>query len=57
MYYQPSPIDWHDFHFLITSSPDNDSMKKCIKVRLDLSHAEFYLGLKKVEGEAADKNM
>ncbi|CDW78308.1 protein tyrosine phosphatase [Stylonychia lemnae] len=31
MYYQPTPINWQNYHFLIMSSPDNDSMKKCIK--------------------------
>lgn len=32
MYYQPTPITWQNFHFLIMSSPDNDQMKQCIKV-------------------------
>lgn len=32
MYYQPTPISWQNYHFLIMSAPGNDSMKKCIKV-------------------------
>lgn len=32
MYYQPTPITWNNYQFLIMSAPDNDSMKKCIKV-------------------------
>ena len=32
MYYQPTPINWNNHHFLIMSAPDNDSMKKCIRV-------------------------
>ena len=32
MYYQPTPITWNNYHFLIMSAPDNDSMNKCIKV-------------------------
>lgn len=32
MYYQPTPINWGNLHFLIMSAPDNDSMKKCLKV-------------------------
>jgi len=31
MYYQPTPINWNNYHFLIMSAPDNDSMNKCIK--------------------------
>ncbi len=34
MYYQPTPISWQNYHFLIMSAPGNDSMKKCIKVSL-----------------------
>ena len=34
MYYQPTPINWGNYRFLILSAPDNDSMKKCIKVIL-----------------------
>ena len=33
MYYQPTPISYKDYHFLILSAPDDKSMKKCIKVR------------------------
>jgi len=29
MYYQPTPIDYADHHFLIMSAPDSSSMKKC----------------------------
>ena len=32
MYYQPTPISWEHYHFLIMSAPDKKSMKKCIKV-------------------------
>lgn len=32
MYYQPTPINWQNYHFLITSSPDDQSMKKVIRV-------------------------
>ena len=31
MYYQPTPISWQDYHFLIMSAPDDQSMGKCIK--------------------------
>ena len=31
MYYQPTPISWNNYHFLIMSAPDNTSMKRCIK--------------------------
>ena len=31
MYYQPTPITWQDYHFLIMSAPDDQSMTKCIK--------------------------
>ena len=32
MYYQPTPINWNGFNFLIMSSPDDSSMKRCIAV-------------------------
>ena len=32
MYYQPTPISWNNYHFLIMSAPDDSSMKRCIKV-------------------------
>ena len=32
MYYQPTPISWQHYHFLIMSAPDDHSMKKCLKV-------------------------
>ena len=32
MYYQPTPITWNNYHFLIMSAPDDSSMKRCIKV-------------------------
>ena len=31
MYYQPTPISWGDYNFLIMSAPDNSSMQRCIK--------------------------
>ena len=31
MYYNPTPISWNNYHFLIMSAPDNSSMKRCIK--------------------------
>lgn len=34
MYYQPTPINWQNYHFLIMSAPDNNSMKSCIKVTI-----------------------
>ena len=32
MYYQPTPISWGHYHFLIMSAPDDHSMKKCLRV-------------------------
>ncbi len=32
MYYQPTPIDFKNYHFLIMSAPDSSSMKKCVQV-------------------------
>jgi len=34
MYYQPTPISWQHYHFLIMSAPDDHSMKKCLKVKM-----------------------
>ena len=31
MYYQPTPISWNEYNFLIMSAPDDSSMKRCIK--------------------------
>ena len=31
MYYQPTPITWDRYNFLIMSAPDDSSMKRCIK--------------------------
>ena len=31
MYYNPTPISWNNYHFLIMSAPDNTSMKRCVK--------------------------
>ena len=31
MYYNPTPISWNNYHFLIMSAPDTGSMKRCIK--------------------------
>ena len=30
MYYQPTPITWDKYNFLIMSAPDDSSMKRCI---------------------------
>ena len=32
MYYQPTPIDFDGYHFLIMSAPDAQSMRKCSQV-------------------------
>lgn len=31
MYYQPTPISYENYHFLIMSAPDEKSMRTCIK--------------------------
>ena len=45
MYYQPTPINWNGFHFLIMSAPDDSSMKRCIAVSINfiIIHLNFYL--------------
>ena len=40
MYYQPTPISWNNYHFLIMSAPDDSSMKRCIKVSNPLNFSE-----------------
>ena len=30
MYYQPTPISWQDYHFLIISEPNDQSMENCL---------------------------
>ena len=31
MYYQPTPVSWENYHFLIMSSPDNQNLRTCIR--------------------------
>ncbi len=31
MYYQPTPINWNNLHFLILSAPDNENMNKHLR--------------------------
>ena len=31
MYYQPTPIKYEHYHFLVMSAPDERSMKTCVK--------------------------
>ena len=53
MYYQPTPIDFKDLHFLIMSAPDSNSMKKCVLVRFILSVKIVCEGPSKAQREDA----
>lgn len=53
MYYQPTPISWNNYHFLIMSAPDDLSMKRCIKVSRHIRIAQVDRG--KEGGKARDQ--
>jgi hypothetical protein len=58
MYYQPTPINWQNFHFLITSAPDDQSMKKFIKVSvLAFQQLTLVIGLESAQCEAACEDL
>ena len=57
MYYQPTPINWQTYHFLIMSAPDDNSMKKCIKVRVSHPLSNTPVGLKDTQSEVVSAHL
>ena len=56
MYYEPTPISWEHYHFLIMSAPDKKSMKKCIKVR-KLKLTNQSVGFEKQQRKTSSKSL
>ena len=51
MYYEPTPISWQHYHFLIMSAPDKKTLKNCIKVGSQLNF-NLCLGFEKPQRSA-----